>query len=70
MMKEEQETAIAKRREQEKNELKSHQGSLKFKPKKALTGVAQSDIVSVAASVDVNQSGRGGILTNRHAEEV
>ena len=70
MLKEEKEAAIAKRREEEKNQLKNHLGSLKHKPKKALTGVNQPDLntaISVANSVEVN---RGGILTNRHAEEV
>ena len=38
LMKGEQEAAIAKKREEERIQLKSHQGSLKFKPKKALTG--------------------------------
>lgn len=51
--------------------MKNHLDSLKFKPKKALTGINhQPDInnaIAVANSVEIN---RGGILTNRHAEEV
>ena len=39
MIKEEKEAAIAKRREEEKNQLRNHKGSLKHKPKKTLTGV-------------------------------
>ena len=70
LMKGEQEGIIAKRREEEKNLLKNHQGSLKFKPKKALTGINSSDIGQLAISVDVANQNGGGILTNRYADEV
>ena len=72
-LKDEHDSAIAKRREEEKNQLRNHQGSLKHRPKKTLTGVDQIGGIATAGSISVVNSvevNRGGILTNRYAEEV